>query len=129
MAATFNAPFNPFTIRVDNGAADAGTTNYTTTRGLYVIDAIVRKTNAAGGAGPDTVSFGEAANIITTVNLAVGVMGADNTVVRASSSGVATSGLTTANCDIAAGGTLRVIVTQAGVEDVAFNADVICIPN
>ena len=126
MAATFTNTSPPFVISVANTDGAGATHNYTTTRGLFVIDVIARKTAAAGGAGPgNEFTVGEAANVLTTIDLDAATMAADNTVVRASRAGT----LVTANSDIAAGGTLRVVVTRIGVENVAFDADVLCIPN
>jgi hypothetical protein len=123
MAASFNAPFNPFSIRVSNTDGAGATTNYTTTRGLYVIDVVARKTSAGGGGGPNNqFTVGETANVITTINLDnVG----DNVVIRASVGGT----LNATNSDIVAGGTLRVVTTRVAAENIAFDADVICIAN
>jgi len=115
MAATFNAATELLVIQAALTSAAGASYDYTPTRGIRVVDLVGYKTAGNAGAG-DNVQVLETANAITE-NIA---LGNDTIVFRATT-------ITTANADVAAGGTLR-ITTQFNTDN-AFEAFVLCLPN
>ena len=117
MAATFNAPATPIVIEILVPNENAVTTNYTTSRGLRVIDTWLIKTTGSGtGGAAATVVVSNAGTTIPTL----AALGAAGTITRASS-------IDTAAAVIVSGGSLRTVSTQ-NLNDTQCSVYVSCIP-
>jgi len=118
MAGTFNAPTETLAIRVI--AADGATGgnvdfDFTTTRTLQVVDAVLIKTAANGAAAHTVQILSTAAAISDAMSLNI----VDTTVARPAV-------LTDANARIAIGGTLRLALVDGGAGNTAFDGYVLC---
>ena len=116
MAATFDSPVPLVVLRATVTNTNPGAfTEFTTTRGLRVVDVVGNKGLAAGGIG-DTLLVGSGANAITDV-MVLNV--AANVSFRAAS-------INTAFSSVASGGAVR--VTVAFNTDNGSWANIYCVP-